>query len=154
MWQRLEVFCIQAAEELDEGEECECEVDNSNSTLVPIQNIIDLTKFSTLNQLIAMTAYVSQFIHNCRQGTTTSRITGLLTVSGLTQAHLQWLKQIPGSVFADEVRNLKVKGNRLPLVRQLRLFLDSNGSLQCGRCIHNVPISELAKFLYLLSSSS
>ena len=42
----------------------------------------------------------------------------------------------------------KSKGNRLPLVRQLRLFLDSNGLLRCGGRIHNAPISELAKFPY------
>ena len=44
-------------------------------------------------------------------------------MSELAQANLQWLKQIQGSVFADEVTNLRAKGNRLPLVRQLRLFL-------------------------------
>ena len=150
-WLRLEVLHIQAvAEELDE----ECEVNNPNAALAltsGIQNVIDLTKFSTLNKLTAVTAYVSRFIHNCRQGTT-SRITGPLTVSELAQANLQWLKQIQGSVFADEVTNLRAKGNRLPLVRQLRLFLDSNGLLRCGGRIHNAPIFELAKFPYLLPS--
>ena len=50
-----------------------------------------------------------------------------LTVGELTQANLQWLQQVQGLTFADEVANLKVKGRRLPLVRQLRLFLDSDG---------------------------
>ena len=151
MWQRLEVFHIKAvAEELDE----EHEVDNSNASLVitsGIQKVIDITKYSTLNKLTAVTAYVSRFIHNCKQGTT-SRITGPLTVSELAQANLQWLKQIQGSVFADEITNIRAKGTRLPLVRQLRLFLDSNGLLRCGGRIHNAPISELAKFPYLLPS--
>ena len=150
-WQRLEVFHIKAVtEELNE----EHEVDNSNASLVitsGIQKIIDITKYSTLNKLTAVTAYVCRFIHNCKQGTT-SRITGPLTVSELAQANLQWLKQIQGSVFADEITNVRAKGTRLPLVRQLRLFLDSNGLLRCGGRIHNAPISELAKFPYLLPS--
>ena len=39
---------------------------------------------------------------------------------------------------------------RLPLVRQLRLFLDKNGAIRCGGRIHNAPTTELAKFPYLL----
>ena len=62
------------------------------------------------------------------------------------------MKQIQGSVFADEITNVRAKGTRLPLVRQLRLFLDSNGLLRCGGRIHNALISELVKFLYLLPS--
>ena len=38
----------------------------------------------------------------------------------------------------------------LPLVRQLRLFLDKAGFIRCGRRIHNTPNSQLAKFPYLL----
>ena len=78
-----------------------------------------------------------------------------MTLSELAQANLQWLKQIQGSVFADEITNVMAKGTRLPLVRQLRLFLDSNGllrSVRCGGRIHNAPISKLVKFPYLLPS--
>ena len=41
---------------------------------------------------------------------------------------------------------------RLPLVRQLRLFCDHDGLLWCGGRIHNAPLSELAKFPYLIPS--
>ena len=40
--------------------------------------------------------------------------------------------------------------HRLPLVRQLRLFIDSHGTLHCGGRIHNAPTSEFTKFPYLL----
>ena len=36
------------------------------------------------------------------------------------------------------------------LVKQLCLFLDSDGYIRCGGRIHNAPVAELAKFPYLL----
>ena len=36
------------------------------------------------------------------------------------------------------------------LVRQLRFFIDAKGFLRCGGHIHNAPLSDLAKFPYLL----
>ena len=36
------------------------------------------------------------------------------------------------------------------LVRQLRLFIDNDGLLRCGGRIHNAPLTQLAKFPYLL----
>ena len=149
-WQRLEAFHIQtAANELDE--ECQDVTPEATPVDTPgIHKIIDLTKFSNLSKLIAVTAYVCRFIHNCRQHD--SRREGPLTVPELTQANLQWIRQVQGLTFAAEVDNLKVKGRRLPLVRQLRLFLDKDNLLRCGGRIHNAPISELAKFPYLLPS--
>ena len=44
------------------------------------------------------------------------------------------------------------KTPRTLLVRQLRLFLDTNGLLRCGGRIHNAPVSETIKFPYLLPS--
>ena len=41
-----------------------------------------------------------------------------------------------------------------PLVRQLRFFADDAGLLHCGGRIHNVPISKVAKFLYLLPQNN
>ena len=150
-WERLEVLHIQAAtDELEE--ECETSTPGTAPAVqLGIHKIIDLTKFSNLNKLIAVTAYVHRFIYNSRhQGA--SRVEGPLTVSELTQSNLQWIRQAQTETFADEVANLKVKSRRLPLVRQLRLFLDSDGLLRCGGRIHNAPVSELMKFPYLLPS--
>ena len=150
-WERLEVLHIQAVtDELEE--ECETSTPGTAPAVqLGIHKIIDLTKFSNLNKLIAVTAYVRRFIYNSsHQGT--SRVEGPLTVSELTQSNLQWIRQAQTEMFADEVANLKVKSRRLPLVRQLRLFLDSDGLLRCGGRIHNAPVSELMKFPYLLPS--
>ena len=43
----------------------------------------------------------------------------------------------------NEIKNIKSSSHRLPLVRQLCLFLDDQGALRCGGRIHNAPTSEL-----------
>ena len=45
---------------------------------------------------------------------------------------------------------LHIQLGRLPMVKQLRLFLDFDGYIRCGGRIHNAPVAELAKFPYLL----
>ena len=61
----------------------------TTADLPGIQKVIDITKFSSLNKLIAVTAYVQRFLHSSRHNTTL-RLTGQLTVSELTNANLQY----------------------------------------------------------------
>ena len=98
---------------------------------------------------------MNRFIHNSRK-CSASRQTGPLTVLELTRTKVQWLHHVQHSTFTDEIDNLMSKRCRLPLVRQLRLFLDHDGLLRCGGRIHNAPLSELAKFpiYYRLATSS
>ena len=148
-WHRLEVLHVQGvADELDTDHEA------VNDTTIPpfgIQCIIDITRFSLLNKLLAVTAYMNRFIHNSRKYSA-SRQTGPLTVLELTSAKVQWLHHVKHSTFTDEIDNLISKRHRLPLVRQLKLILDHDGLIRCGGRIHNAPLSELAKFPYLLLS--
>ena len=65
-----------------------------------------------------------------------------------------WIQNCQSQAYRKEITNLKEKsGKRLLLVRQLRLFLDSNGYIRCGGRIHNAPLGELAKFPYLLPAN-
>ena len=104
--------------------------------------IIDITQFSSVSKLLSVTAYVLQFVQNCWKSVT-SQLLGPLTVPELTAANQKWLYN---NTFAHEISNLQSGGSRLQLVRQLRLFLDKNGLLRCGGCIHNAPLCDSAKF--------
>jgi hypothetical protein len=53
------------------------------------------------------------------------------------------------SKYQAEIDDTKSKRNKLPLCRQLQLFLD-NGILKCRGRIRNAPLDELTKFPYLL----
>ena len=148
-WQQSETLHIntEAACELEIVQE---NVATEHST-TGIHQLIDINTFSNLNKLLAVTAYVLRFIYNIRQPTLLRKL-GTLTPSNLTQANLKRIHQVQHTVFSEEIANLKSSQNRLPLVRQLRLFLDCDQLLRCGGRIHNAPLSESAKFPYLLPS--
>jgi len=112
--------------------------------------VMDISKYNCLQKLLAVTAYVLCFITITRKLT---HSTGHLTPSELSKAKVKWLHTIQQEVFPDEIVNVQSQSrNRLPLVRQLRLFLDEDQLLRCGRRIHNASLSELVKFPYLLPS--
>ena len=108
-----------------------------------------MTRFSSLNKLLGVIAHVHHFIHSSRHNPS-FRLTGPLTVSELSQASLKWIHHAQHSTFGAAINNLTSKSRRLPLVRQLRLFIDCDGLLRCGEHIHNAPLSKLARFSYLL----
>ena len=62
-------------------------------------------------------------------------------------AHHKWTKDCQRVTYAAETINLLSHSSTcLPLVRQLRLFLDCDGLICRGRKIHNPPLSESATF--------
>ena len=115
-----------------------------------INYIIDISSYSTLSRLLAVTAYVCRFMTNCKTQQQ-ERETGPLTPSEQHHALITWVKQCQEEVYSREITSLNTNSTkRLPLVRQLRLFADADHLLRCGGRIHNVPLSEMAKFPLLL----
>ena len=115
--------------------------------------IIAITNYSTLYKLLAITAYVRRFVFNCLHHQTPQ--TGPLSPDELSKAKFEWVADCQRQVYWKEIGNLSHSGpnhKRAILVRQLRLFLDSEGFIRCGGRIHNAPLSQLAKFPYLLPS--
>ena len=115
---------------------------------VGLHQIITLSDYSSLVRVQRVTAYVLRFVHNCRHPQTS--MLGVLSSAEQRKANLQWILNTQQQVFSHEIENIKSKSRRSSLVRQLRLFIDSSGALRCGGRIHNAPLSELAKFPYLL----
>ena len=149
IWQQSAILHAQAAEEELEEEQ---EAPSVNSKPLGIHTVIDITRFSSLSTLLSVTAYVLRFVHNCRK-LVTSRLLGPLTVPELTAANQKWLHNVQHTTFSNEIANLQSGGNRLQLVRQLRLFLDKNGLLRCGGRIHNAPLSDSAKYYHRVTIS-
>ncbi|XP_053390639.1 uncharacterized protein LOC128553495 [Mercenaria mercenaria] len=52
--------------------------------------------------------------------------------------------------YSKEISNLQSGKSRLAVVRQLRLYLDSDGYIRCGGRIHNAPLDENTRFPILL----
>ena len=142
-----EALLTQLQEELDDQPIDQVSAHSALITPTGISQVMDIAKYSSLQRLLAVTAYVLRFTQH------PNNTVRHLTPSELTTAKLKWVQAIQHEVFSEEITNLQSRSrNRLPLVRQLRLFLDDHELLRCGGSIHNAPLSELAKFPYLLPS--
>lgn len=107
-------------------------------------------RYSALRRLLAVTAYVSRFVKKWQNRET--RTTGPLSAKEQQVAHHKWTKDCQRMTYAEETINLlSYSSTRLPLVRQLRLFLDCDGLIRRGGRIRNAPLNESANFPYLLS---
>jgi len=117
---------------------------------VGLHLVISVGRFSTLTKLLRVTVYVHRFIQALRHPGTSPK--GLpLAAPELHKARMQWIRSCQHEVYWKEISNLASSNpKRLPLVRQLRLFLDGDGFLRCGGRIHNAPLSNDTKFPYLL----
>ena len=120
-----------------------------------LHRIITPDNYSSLERLLAVTAYVQRFINNLKQHQQ-SRATGPLTQTELNTARMKWIRTCQEQIFTIEISALKSQhsnkcSSKTPiLVRQLRLFLDHDGFVRCGGRIHNAPLSDIARFPYLL----
>jgi len=119
--------------------------------------IMSIEKYSTLNKLLAVTAYVFRFIGNLKMQSAEHRQIGPLEARELDRARQNWVKNTQQVIYRNEIANLQListtpKTSRVLLVRQLRLFLDSRGFVRCCGRIHNAPLNEVTRFPYLLPS--
>ena len=130
----------------------ETTADESTQTEPAEENfyVIDVSRYSTLRKFLAVTAYVLRFVRNMQSRDT--RTTGPLSAKERHVAHRKWTKDCQRVTYKAETINLlsHYSSTRLPLVRQLRLFLDCDSLIRCGWRIHNAPLSESARFPYLL----
>ena len=115
---------------------------------VGLHQIITLSDYSTLARVLRIAAYVLRFVHNCRHPQTP--LVGVLNTTEQPKANLKWVLNAQQQVFSKEIANIRSKSKQSSLVRQLSLFIDSSAALRCGGRIHNAPLSELARFPYLL----
>ena len=88
-----------------------------------VLSVIDISRYSHIHQLLAVTAYVLRWVHNlCKS----PKISGPLTSVELTNARKHLIKSVQCSVYQEELAYLLKKQSKcLPLFRQLHLFLDN-----------------------------
>lgn len=131
-----------------EEEEIEPIQQTSTSFDSNLAAFIDISRFSSLQKLLRVTSYVLRFVSNCKREV--EKQDGLLKVDEIHQAEKLWINSCQHGIYHEELSRLKTKGSLPAIVRQLRLFIDSDGLLRSGGRIHNAPLSEEAKFPILL----
>ena len=123
----------------------------SSKDVSGIHNIVDIARHSTIDKLLAVTAYVLRFILNSRKRQ--PALTGPLTATERIAAMKQWVSSTQMSSFPTEFAYLQKTHRVCPnLVKQLRLYLDKDNLLRCSGRIHNAPVSDSTKFPLLLPS--
>ena len=120
--------------------------------LTGIHSVVDITRYSRYTKLKQVTAFILRFVNNCRRPHT--RKLSKLSVHELHEAEKMCLRSCQSTSYPEEIDNLQSKRGCLPMVKQLRLFLDSDGYIRCGRRIHNAPVAELANFPYLFPENT
>ena len=113
---------------------------------------MDIDRYSTLQRLLRVSAYVLRFIHNCKQSNPSLRCTGQLLPNDIDAAFNAWVHCAQRVSFPEESLALQTtnKTSRPPLIRQLKLFLDTDYIIRCGGRIHNAKIDSETKFPCLL----
>ncbi|XP_063447979.1 uncharacterized protein LOC134727528 [Mytilus trossulus] len=122
-----------------------------------ISKIIDLSRFSSLKKLLRVTCYVFKFVNICKSKRPYNlrkyaRHGKDITKDEIDRATRTWITDIQNEKFSNEKQQLAnpSRDKNLPLVRQLRLFIDTEGVIRCAGRIHNSQLDDSAKFPVLL----
>ena len=121
----------------------------SDENVAGIHNVVNITRYSSIGKLVAVTAYVLRYIHNSRKQQ--PLLNGPLTATELNSARKLWISSSQSTSYATELTYLLKKQGSCPnVVRQLRLYLDQDNLIRCGGRIHNAPLDQCTKFPHLL----
>ncbi|CAH2100530.1 unnamed protein product [Euphydryas editha] len=111
-----------------------------------------LTRFSSLDKLIGVTACIRRFIFNCKQ-TPEVRRSGPLTVSERRDALLFWVRSVQRNEFAEDLHRLQNDKPFTSRLQRLSPFL-KDGLLRVGGRLSHAPIRYDAQHPLILPSSS
>jgi len=124
----------------------------SPSPTINLHRIIDPNNYSSLGNFLRVSAYVYRFITNIRKCNNCQ--CDQLTATETDFARIQWIKtaniRFTLMKFPTSASNAPVTNVLHQYIHQLRLFIEDDQLLQCGGRIHNTPLTQLAKFPYLL----
>ena len=148
-WTPTNAF-LQLAEEEDEHGSTPPATQTSED-VTGIHTVIDITRFSTIDKLVAVTASVLRYVHNAH--TQQPRVIGPLSAVEWNAALKEWISSSQTSSYPAELNYLRKKQSSCPnLVRKLRLYLVGKQLLRCSGRIHNALVSDATKFPVLLPS--
>ncbi|KAL4702477.1 hypothetical protein ACJJTC_016427, partial [Scirpophaga incertulas] len=111
-----------------------------------------LTRFSSLDKLVGVTACIRRFTSNCRKARD-ARLTGPLTVCERHDALMYWVCSVQQNTFAEDIHRLQTNGNCTVRMKRLSPFLQDNLLRVGGRLAH-APLRFSAQHPLILPSSS
>ena len=125
---------------------------------INLSNIINCDRFSNLNSMLRVTAYVLRFVNKIKQrllrSTEDHEERDELNASNLEEAESLWIRTVQANAFSNEISYLQ-KGRQVKphRVDQFALYLDDNQVLKCRGRINNSSLQPESKHPILLPSS-
>lgn len=111
-----------------------------------------LTRFSSLDKLVGVTACIQRFVHNCRTSKD-ARLSGSLTVSERIAALTYWVRSVQHNSFAQDIQRLQEKKDCTVRLQRLSPFL-KDGLLRVGGRLAHSPLKYNAQHPLILPSTS
>ena len=123
-----------------------------------VHTIIDCTRFSSLNKLLCVTAYVQRFVNLLRrqgQHREAVQTSPFITATDVKVAEELWIRSVQSESFGVELTYCQTNETYVaPLrVSQFGLFIDDHGLLRCRGRINNALLNVDSKNPVLLPSS-
>ena len=130
-------------------------VTESNTKVAPVPVVFPfpVDRCSSYRKLLRVTAYVLRFVYNIRKSRD-DRIMGNLKIQELKNAEKCLIRCCQREAFSNEIESIKSKTKHTTLVKQLRLFQDSDDMLRCSGRLQNANITDDAKYPLLLPKNS
>ena len=121
-----------------------------------LSKVIDINRYSSLNFLLRVSAYVLRFIKNVRRHNQTRHDTHpVLEVSELQLSETLWIRSIQYEFFPEAICYLKQLTRKKPvMVDQFRLFIDEQQIIRCKGRINNSNLPMETKRPILLPKHS
>ena len=108
-----------------------------------LEELVQVTKYSSVVTLKRIAAYVLRFVHNVRRRTTRSESrSGELTAEEISEAEQRWIKELQRSATRKE-KFKQIKSS-------LSLFEDTSGILRCCGPLEDSPLPYESKYPLLL----
>ena len=120
----------------------------STNSVIIIEKIIDIGRYSSKIKLLRITARVLRFINRVRKKSF-DLLSLKLTADEVHEAEVLWIRRIQSSVFSEEMRCIR-SGRFNVRVKQLGLFLDDDEIIRCEGRISESHVPDSAKQPILL----
>ncbi|XP_062616210.1 uncharacterized protein LOC134277925 [Saccostrea cucullata] len=133
--------------------------DGSKNIIIPgVSNIIDISRFSSLQKLLRVTCYVLRFVKVFKSSSERNNQRRKRSVLFVKQPQLDemnestvlWIKDVQQKEFQKEITAMNGGKQQTSLQKQLKLYPDDKGLLRCKGRIDNSSLEDSAKYPVLL----
>lgn len=109
-----------------------------------------LDRYSTLNKLLSVTAWIRRFFHNCKKPRE-RRVASILAPGERQDALLFWIRVVQSKCFKTDLEILRGGRSKLKgAISRLNPFLDDSGLIRVGGRLRNASLSYGARHPLLL----